>query len=1136
MIKKLLCIVLLIGVSISSKAQFFTQNFSTSTNVSDYISASPNSGQFSDIVANSANLTASIQNGALRFNRNASASIYAYRNFNFTSNPTFVQLKMDFEASSNSVGTQTPIFSVYVGSGFSSASTGTSSAYASRFGILAQSTPGNYKVGTIDNIGGAPQSAEFSGKQTITFIVNNSGSDKIYTAPDGTNESIANGKMDLWIGNTRGINEFSLKNTTGSLADISGFKIQATSASGTGVYDFDNIEMRDLLNDAPPPPTIELPDTPTEFLSLNHPFIWASYSERQKIVDNIKQYSWASSLYSQLKSRVDAKKNAHALNPAATLNAIPPIPGLYTDRTAHTDIVGSMNEASILYYLTNDASYAQYAADILNHYMKYLVIQPVQKYQEGGPGLVFDDGWLESRALFPRIALTYDFLYNYVNNSANKVFDLSSGNSVQFNDAIAQTTVANLSDIVFQSIRAPHSNHSVLAGNGNLFNILMISDDVKREQYFNRFYNNTNESFDAYTWSLNNFTENGVWPETFSYAKGSHELIIQSMNVIDRYKPSLNLIQNNLNILDGFIGYANWYYPSGELMRFGDSDDEGNMIKGYQWILKIADRRNYPSYQQLAKENLKYNYDKAGGFNPQIETDRLEYNSPLQLLWGENIESTQTAVAPTVEASYNLVHAGLIAQRNYNTADIKNDGLMYYSGGAAYVHTHSTGIDMELYGKGQVTGAESGSATYGTDEHENYRVRHAAHNTVIANGSGKRGGSNWLTKVANVSLLAAEPKSYGTPIASNFSFSTQYLDDSFNDCLQQRTNSIIRTSATTGYYFDIQRSKGKTINNFHDYIYHNVGDAVALKFSDNTNVSLSTSTKYATDITGNVTGLPFFENVNSSTATTQGVNATFALNTTNKYMNVSIPSGISREYATALAPYTKGALNGYDKKKTPVMTMRKYGEAWDAPFVAIYEPSNTSLSTIKSTTTIYNNNKVVGVKVISEINGQQISDVILSNDADNVALNLTDLKISFTGRFAIVRTEVKNGTTDVSLYMGKGQQLTFIDKTITGDVDGKAYLEYNLNYPLSTSKFSKYLDNITAFPNPTKGTFEINNLPLSLSVIKLGIYNSISQLIESKTYNVSNGTVRLDISGLAKGIYFVKGDSNIPLVVKVIKK
>ncbi|WP_372775100.1 T9SS type A sorting domain-containing protein [Mangrovibacterium sp.] len=1123
--KRIILLSVLLSIFLTSKAQLFEQDFSSSTNVSDYVSSIPNSGQFDAISPNGTAVTSSIENGALRFNRTGTGSIYVNRNFTFATNPTVVQLKLDFEVRNYQTGTQNPLFSVFVGSGFSSASSGSSSDFASRFGIQAQTGSGEFKVSTIDNIGGAPSSGIFTGKQTITFIVNNSGSDKNYTAPDGSFENVANGKMDVWVGTTKGIDDFSLKNTDAK-GEISGFKIQATSASGTGVFDFDNIEFTDMSTVEVTPPTISLPTTPSEYLNLTHPFIWASFPERQKIVDNIHQYSWASGLYTQLKSRVDAKKNAHVSDPEAILNTIPAIPGLYADRTAHTDILSSMTEAAILYYLTLDDSYAQYAADILSHYMKYLAVQPVQKYQEGTDGLMFDDGWLESRALFPRIALAYDFLYDYVNNSGNTIYDLSDKTRMQFNDATAQTTVANLADIVFMSIKAPNSNHSVLAGNGALYNLLMIADDTRRDQYFDRFYNNTTERFDAYAWTLSNFTENGVWPETFGYAKTSHELVIQSMNVIDRYNPDLNVIDNNLSILDGFIGYANWFYPSDELMRFGDTGTESEMNDGYRWILKIASRKNLPAYTQLAKQNLKYYYDKSGGYTPLIETDRLQFHSPLQLLWGENIDDSEVAVAPQIESSYILKHAGIVVQRNYNTSDVVQDGMMYYSGGAAYVHTHSTGIDLELYGKGQVFGAESGSGTYGTDEHENYRVRHAAHNTVIANGSGKRGGTNWLSKVANVSLLAYEPKAEETPVSTNFSFSTQYLDDSFNDCLQQRTNSIVRTSETTGYYFDMVRSKGKTTNSYHDYIYHNIADAVELKFADNTDVPLSTSDKYSTDLTESVTGWTFFESVNSSTETDQAVKATFILNTGNKYMHALMPSGVKREYATALAPYTKGALNGYDQKKTPVITVRQAGAAWDKPFVAVYEPAASSSSTIQSISNIIQNEKVVGAKVVSEVNGAQITDCIIANDTEDETINLSSLSISFAGRFAIVRIEVKGDQTNVSLYIGKGQQLTFDGTVLNADSDGKALSEYTLNYayefPFTTSVNDlKSGEETYVYPNPSQS----------------GKYN-ISGFSNFKIYNLNGLKIKegigneFDLANYPKGIYLLHVNNQVIKLVK----
>jgi Secretion system C-terminal sorting domain/Heparinase II/III-like protein len=1138
--KKYILYLLLMSFSVSVNAQFFSQDFNASTVVTDYANdLNPTSGMFNALTTTAATsppVTVSITNGALRFNRTAIGTIFAYRNFAFDVKPNFVQLKMDFEASGNVVGTQTPVFNVFVGSAFSSASTGMASAYASRFGIVAEATPGDFRISTVDNIGGAPLTAVFSGKQTLTFVVNNSGVDQTYTAPNGSTETVGNGKMDVWIGQTKGINDFSLKNTSGTLADISGFKIQATSQSGTGVYDFDNIEFKDLLSAPVVNPGSDLPDTPTAYLALKHPFIWASYPERQNIVNNIKQYKWASSMYSQLKARVDANKNTHKINPSAILSAIPAIPGVKADRAAHNNMLTSASEAAILYYLTDDPDYAQYASDILSHYTDRLSSARAIKYTPGTTGILFSDWWLESRALYPKIAIVYDFVYDYANNPANTVFDLATNSRRAFNNTKAQTTVQTLATIVFESVSAPQSNHSVLAGNGALFNLLMIDDNTKRDTFFNYFYNDPQANpFDAYTWTLANFTSQNIWDETLDYSKYSQELVLQSLNVIDRYKPELNIITNNKRIFDGFPFYENYFYPSGEIMRFGDTDDEVDLLYGYQRMLKIATRKNMTSELATTKQILKFEYNKRGGNNPIIATENLEWSNPLQLLWGENVEDTVTPKAPVLNSTVPVQHAGLVIQRNYNTTNVKTNGLMYYSGGAPYVHAHRSGINLELYGKGYVLGAESGSGAYTTDEHDNYRKRLAAHNTVIANGSGLS-GSNWATTMNTVSLVSSEPKANVNAISNNFSFATQFINDTYNKCLQQRTNSIVRTSETTGYYFDIARSKGNTTNNFHDYIYHNIGDAVALKFTDNTSVPLSASTKYAADTSTNVTGWKFFESVNSSTATNQAVNAKFSLNTVNKFMNVVIPGGISREYATALAPTTKGALNGYDVKKTPVMTMRKIGEAWDQPFIAIFEPTDNQLGTVKSATTIFDNTKAVGVKVVSEINGQQIIDIILSNDSDNVALNLPQYNISFTGRFAIVRTEVINGaTTDVSLYIGRGQQLVFIDKTLNGDVDGKGYLEYSLNYALSTLNFSQSTENLVVFPNPTNGIFEIKNLPLTISTIKLGLYSIDSKLIETTTYPVTNGSVKFDISDKEKGIYFVKGNSIQPFFVKIIK-
>ena len=58
--------------------------------------------------------------------------------------------------------------------------------------------------------------------------------------------------------------------------------------------------------------------------------------------------------------------------------------------------------------------------------------------------------------------------------------------------------------------------------------------------------------------------------------------------------------------------------------------------------------------------------------------------------------------------SAKFPHAGVGVLRNYETPDIETFGLMGYIGGAHYVHSHLTGIEMELYGSGMVMGAGSG--------------------------------------------------------------------------------------------------------------------------------------------------------------------------------------------------------------------------------------------------------------------------------------------------------------------------------------------------------------------------------------------------------------------------------------------
>lgn len=1121
-------IILLLLITFASlcDAQIFKQDFSASTTISNYINSAPDIGQFTAISASGTNFTASITNEALRFNRTGAGTMFAYRNFVFQKNPTFVQLQFDFEASNHELN-KNNVFAIFIGSDFSDASAGSSSNYASRFGISTLGSQGEFKVSTIDNIGGAPSSSAFSGKQTITFIVNSTTENQTYTAPDGTTADVAFGKMDLWIGTTIGINDFSLKNTDAEKGIISGFKIQATSATGTGIFDFDTIEMTDLLGDSVPIGSTK---------SLIHPHIWVSNADKQSILNNINQYSWAASLFNQLKDRNSGRYNNHASNPNSEISLIPAIPG---DRTIHRTRLNIGVECAILYYLTEDEKYAQIASDILHQYVKMISVKDPLTFEFYTTSF---NHLIQTREHFPRVAMIYDFVQPFLSKTGTKVYDVNTNSQVAFNFDTAQMAFEVMANNVIK-VGGNNSNHPVLELPGALYTVMCIDNDAKRQSFFNQLLNGAaNSNQPGINWMLDRFSsEDRLWPESVGYGKFTHALFIQLMNIVDRFQPDLKIIEDNKDLLESIFIYENFLYPNGKTMAFGDIDrgftDHAHIFRS---ILEIADRKGYADLKNRAASTLKKIYTSEGGYAPVIENQRLEWNNPLQLLWGVPIDDAVSANGETKYGTVKATHAGVVMQRNFSGVDDKQNGLMYYTGGGTYVHGHATGLDLEIYGAGYVIGPDYGSDDYGTDLHEQYAVSHAAHNTIIINGASQRGvpsSGTWENIVDQVVLKASEPKVYANNIAANFSFSTQYLDDTINDADQQRTNSIIRTSATTGYYVDVFRSKSNLTNNYHDYLFHGLGDVMQIKSGENLLNLTASPTRFQNDIgdSRKQPGWRWYSNAKTSALTTAAISARFDLQATSDFLHVKIPAGVEKEYSSALAPATKEVSNGYSNKDTQMFIMRKYGEAWNKPFIAIYEPSSNATSTVKSTENIIVDDKIVGVKVISVVNGQEIKDVILSNENASTALNLTDLNIAFTGRFAVVRTIVKATTTEVSLYLGDGEQLQFLDKTITGDSDGKAYAEHTLNYPLSTNDFNHLDKAITAYPNPSKGIVKIT-VPQNVNEVNAEVYNTHLQLVKSIKQKVTNGSIHVDISDTSKGVYFVKLNLDLPVILKIIKQ
>jgi hypothetical protein len=233
------CVVL---INASAHAQVFSQNFNSSAVVADYVSATPNNGQF-NAIATSGAATVSINSGTLEFIRPGSDACSFSRTTDIQSPaPTALIYKFDMSVSGNSAPATTSAAFFQVGSAFSTgnAAEPAASVYG-QFTVNLTNTNGTFQIrNTVTNT----NSGDFSGTQTITWVLNNSGSTFTYTAPDASTETVANDTADIWVGTTKAFNDIAVTTATQSMTDL---KFAFTSGSGT--IRIDNIQVDSPLND-----------------------------------------------------------------------------------------------------------------------------------------------------------------------------------------------------------------------------------------------------------------------------------------------------------------------------------------------------------------------------------------------------------------------------------------------------------------------------------------------------------------------------------------------------------------------------------------------------------------------------------------------------------------------------------------------------------------------------------------------------------------------------------------------------------------------------------------------------------------------------------------------------------------------
>jgi hypothetical protein len=86
-------------------------------------------------------------------------------------------------------------------------------------------------------------SSSFTGTQAITWALNNSGVVASYAAPNGAVETLANDRMDVWVGRTKVFDDLAVSTPAGTLRDLKWYW-----GSGSGVTSIDRFMIGPLGN------------------------------------------------------------------------------------------------------------------------------------------------------------------------------------------------------------------------------------------------------------------------------------------------------------------------------------------------------------------------------------------------------------------------------------------------------------------------------------------------------------------------------------------------------------------------------------------------------------------------------------------------------------------------------------------------------------------------------------------------------------------------------------------------------------------------------------------------------------------------------------------------------------------------
>jgi hypothetical protein len=242
-------------LSSATAAEVFNQNFQSSTTLSSYISATPTSGQFNDISAETSGGTWSINAGTLQLVRAGNSNGAGITRFtDFAATPGLLHVKFNFGVTINSF--QNDLMGLDFGNFTSVQDYNNTSPTTSVFTRLNVDGAGSNNIRF--EIGGT-QSATYAANGTLyalAFFLNKSGVTQNYLAPNGTVKFVDANRVSFWVGPTCLFDNVVASN--GATSTLTDLRLHLGTAD-TGTWKLDDFVVNDAFPAAGPAKLTLLP-------------------------------------------------------------------------------------------------------------------------------------------------------------------------------------------------------------------------------------------------------------------------------------------------------------------------------------------------------------------------------------------------------------------------------------------------------------------------------------------------------------------------------------------------------------------------------------------------------------------------------------------------------------------------------------------------------------------------------------------------------------------------------------------------------------------------------------------------------------------------------------------------------------